>query len=127
MAERITVDNGALVVPEEPILPFIEGDGTGVDIWPAAQRVLDAAVEKAYGGRKRIAWKEVLAGEKAFNETGNWLPEETVEAFRSHIVGIKGPLTTPVGSARSTSPCARSSTSTSACARCGGSRACRAP
>ncbi len=97
MAERITVDNGALVVPDEPIIPFIEGDGTGVDIWPAAQRVLDAAVDKAYGGRRRIAWKEVLAGEKAFNETGNWLPEETVTDFRTHIVGIKGPLTTPVG------------------------------
>ncbi len=97
MAERITVDNGTLVVPDEPIVPFIEGDGTGVDIWPAARRVLDAAVEKSYGGRRRIAWQEVLAGQKAFNETGNWLPEETVQAFRDHIVGIKGPLTTPIG------------------------------
>jgi isocitrate dehydrogenase len=97
MAERITVNDGVLAVPDEPIIPYIEGDGTGIDIWPAAQRVLDAAVEKAYGGRKRIAWQEVLAGEKAFNATGNWLPEETVEAFRSHIVGIKGPLTTPIG------------------------------
>ena len=97
MAERITVTDGVLSVPDEPIIPYIEGDGTGVDIWPAAQRVLDAAVEKAYGGQKRISWTEVLAGEKAFNATGNWLPEETVDAFRSHIVGIKGPLTTPIG------------------------------
>ena len=97
MAERITVNDGVLSVPDEPIIPFIEGDGTGIDIWPAAQRVLDAAVEKAYGGQKRIAWHEVLAGQRAFDATGNWLPEETVEAFRSHIVGIKGPLTTPVG------------------------------
>jgi isocitrate dehydrogenase len=97
MAERITVTDGVLSVPDEPIIPYIEGDGTGVDIWPAAQRVLDAAVEKAYAGRKRIAWKEVLAGQRAFDATGSWLPEETVEAFRSHIVGIKGPLTTPVG------------------------------
>ena len=97
MAEQITVDNGVLAVPDEPIIPYIEGDGTGVDIWPAAQRVLDAAVEKAYGGRRRIAWMEVLAGQKAFDATGSWLPEETVEAFRSHIVGIKGPLTTPIG------------------------------
>jgi isocitrate dehydrogenase len=97
MAERITVTDGVLSVPDEPIIPYIEGDGTGIDIWPAAQRVLDAAVERAYGGQKRIAWKEVLAGEKAFNATGSWLPEETVEAFRSHIVGIKGPLTTPIG------------------------------
>jgi isocitrate dehydrogenase len=97
MAERITVTDGVLSVPDEPIIPYIEGDGTGIDIWPAAQRVLDAAVEKAYGGQKRFSWKEVLAGEKAFNATGSWLPEETVEAFRSHIVGIKGPLTTPIG------------------------------
>ncbi len=97
MAERITVTDGVLSVPDEPIIPYIEGDGTGIDIWPAAQRVLDAAVEKAYGGQKRMAWMEVLAGEKAFNATGSWLPEETVEAFRSHIVGIKGPLTTPIG------------------------------
>jgi isocitrate dehydrogenase len=85
---------GILSVPEEPIIPFIEGDGTGVDIWPAAKLVLDAAAEK-YG--KRVAWKEVLAGEKAFKETGEWLPEETVEAFREHLIGIKGPLTTPIG------------------------------
>jgi isocitrate dehydrogenase len=97
MAERITVNDGVLSVPDEPIIPYIEGDGTGIDIWPAAQRVLDAAVDKAYGGQRRIAWNEVLAGERAFNATGSWLPEETVEAFRSHIVGIKGPLTTPIG------------------------------
>ena len=86
--------DGALHVPDEPIIPFIEGDGTGVDIWPAAQIVLDAAATK-YG--KHIAWKEVLAGEKAFHETGDWLPEQTVEAFRDHLIGIKGPLTTPIG------------------------------
>lgn len=86
--------SGSLNVPDQPIIPYIEGDGTGVDIWPAAQLVLDAAAKK-YG--KKISWKEVLAGEKAFNETGSWLPDETVEAFRSHLIGIKGPLTTPVG------------------------------
>jgi isocitrate dehydrogenase len=85
---------GALTVPDEPIIPFIEGDGTGVDIWPAAKLVLDTAAAK-HG--KKVAWKEVLAGEKAFKETGNWLPEETVEAFREHLIGIKGPLTTPIG------------------------------
>jgi isocitrate dehydrogenase len=94
-AERITVsDQGVLHVPDEPIVPFIEGDGTGVDIWPAAQSVLDAAAAK-HG--KSIAWKEVLAGQKAFDETGNWLPDETIEAFRHYLIGIKGPLTTPVG------------------------------
>ncbi|MEE2992104.1 MAG: NADP-dependent isocitrate dehydrogenase [Gemmatimonadota bacterium] len=95
---RITMnEDGILHVPDVPIIPFIEGDGTGPDIWRSAQRVLDAAVEKAYGGQKKIAWMEVLAGEKAFNENGRWLPDETVEAFREHLVGIKGPLTTPVG------------------------------
>jgi isocitrate dehydrogenase len=95
MAEKITMGaDGVLHVPTEPIIPFIEGDGTGVDIWPAAQRVLDAAAKKH--GRS-VAWKEVLAGEKAFNETGSWLPDETVESFRDHLIGIKGPLTTPVG------------------------------
>jgi isocitrate dehydrogenase len=89
--------NGQLVVPDDPIIPFIEGDGTGPDIWRASVRVLDAAVEKAYGGKKKIAWLEVLAGEKAFKQSGNWLPDETVEAFREYYVGIKGPLTTPVG------------------------------
>jgi isocitrate dehydrogenase len=95
MAEKITMGaDGSLHVPDEPIIPFIEGDGTGVDIWPAAQKVLDAAAAK-HG--KKVSWKEVLAGEKAFNETGNWLPDETVESFREHLIGIKGPLTTPVG------------------------------
>ncbi len=97
MAEKITKGPEGLHVPDEPIIPFIEGDGTGPDIWAASQRVFDAAVEKAYGGSRRIAWKEVLAGEKSHHETGEWLPDETVEAFREHLVGIKGPLTTPVG------------------------------
>ena len=97
MAELITMVDGTLTVPDEPIIPFIEGDGTGVDIWPAAKRVLDAAIEKSYQGRRRVAWTEVLAGEKAFRETGSWLPDETVESFREHLIGIKGPLTTPVG------------------------------
>lgn len=91
------MSNGKLTVPDEPIIPFIEGDGTGPDIWNSASRVLDAAVEKAYGGKKKIAWLEVLAGEKAFRKTGNWLPEETLDAYRKHLVGIKGPLTTPIG------------------------------
>lgn len=86
-----------LQVPENPIIPFIEGDGTGPDIWAASVRVLDSAVEKAYKGRKKIKWMEVLAGEKAFKKTGNWLPDETVEAFKDYLVGIKGPLTTPIG------------------------------
>jgi len=95
MAERITVaDDGVLVVPDEPIIPFIEGDGTGIDIWPASRLVFDAAAAK-HG--RTIAWKEVLAGEKACKETGEWLPEETVTAFRDHLIGIKGPLTTPIG------------------------------
>jgi isocitrate dehydrogenase len=89
--------NGKLVVPDQPIVPFIEGDGTGPDIWRASVRVFDAAVEKTYGGRRKIQWMEVLAGEKAFKATGNWLPEETLAAFRKYLVGIKGPLTTPVG------------------------------
>jgi isocitrate dehydrogenase len=89
--------NGRLQVPDQPIIPFIEGDGTGPDIWRASQLVLDAAVEKAYGGKRRIAWREVLAGEKSFNSSGNWLPDETLDAFRNYRVGIKGPLTTPVG------------------------------
>lgn len=97
MAEKITLQNGVLNVPNEPIIPFIEGDGTGVDIWAASVRVLDAAVEKAYKGSRKIAWKEVLAGEKAFNKTGEWLPKETLDTIREHIVAIKGPLTTPVG------------------------------
>jgi len=95
--EKITRQDGMLIVPDHPIIPFIEGDGTGPDIWRASVRVLDAAVAKAYGGKRRIAWMEVLAGEKAFRGSGNWLPAETVEAFRSCLVGIKGPLTTPIG------------------------------
>ncbi len=86
-----------LIVPPDPIIPFIEGDGIGPDIWQASVRVMDAAVEKAYGGERKIEWKEVLAGEKAFNATGSWLPDETLEAFKTYLVGIKGPLTTPVG------------------------------
>jgi isocitrate dehydrogenase len=93
----ITRRDGALTVPDQPIVPFIEGDGTGPDIWRASVRVFDAAVAKAYGGRRKIEWLEVLAGEKAFKKTGNWLPEETLQAFRTYLVGIKGPLTTPVG------------------------------
>ena len=95
MAEKITMGpDGKLQVPDEPIIPFIEGDGTGVDIWPAAKSVMDAAVAK-HG--LRIAWKEVLAGEKAFNQTGSWLPDETLSTFREYLIGIKGPLTTPIG------------------------------
>jgi isocitrate dehydrogenase len=94
---RIRIENGVLKVPDNPVIPFIEGDGTGRDIWRASQRVFDAAVERAYGGKRRVHWYEVLAGEKAFNDTGNWLPEETLQAFREYLVGIKGPLTTPVG------------------------------
>jgi isocitrate dehydrogenase len=95
--DAITIENGRLRVPDQPIVPFVEGDGTGPDIWRASVRVFDAAVERAYGGRRRIMWHEVLAGEKAFNATGNWLPDETVEDFNRYLVGIKGPLTTPVG------------------------------
>ena len=94
---KITVREGKLVVPEDPIIPFIEGDGVGPDIWRAAQPVWDRAVERAYGGRRFIVWKEILAGEKAYKKTGRWLPEETLQAIREHIVAIKGPLTTPVG------------------------------
>ncbi|MFI4970004.1 MAG: NADP-dependent isocitrate dehydrogenase [Lysobacterales bacterium] len=94
---RISIANGILEVPDNPIIPFIEGDGIGPDIWRAAVRVLDAAVEKSYGGKRRIHWMEVLAGEKAFNATGNWLPDATVNACREYLVSIKGPLTTPVG------------------------------
>src|SRR5579872_3289350 len=97
MAEKITTSRGKLKVPENPIIPFIEGDGTGADIWKASVRVMDAAVEKAYKGKKKIVWHEVLAGEKAFKQTGSWLPDATLDAFREYLVGIKGPLTTPVG------------------------------
>jgi isocitrate dehydrogenase len=97
MAEKIKIENGKLIVPDFPVLPFIEGDGTGRDIWRASVRVFDAAVGKAFNGRRKVAWKEVFAGEKAFNLTGNWLPDETLAAFRDYLVGIKGPLTTPIG------------------------------
>lgn len=97
MATPITMSPTGLNVPNDPIIPFIEGDGTGPDIWRASVRVFDAAVEKAYGGEKKVSWHEVLAGEKAFNETGSWLPDKTLEDFRNYLIGIKGPLTTPVG------------------------------
>lgn len=96
-AGQISISNGKLVVPDNPVIPFIEGDGTGVDIWPASKQVFDAAVEKAYKGKRSIEWKEVLAGEKSFKKLNNWMPDETMDAFRKYLVGIKGPLTTPVG------------------------------
>lgn len=95
--QKVTIQNGQLIVPNDPIIPFIEGDGTGPDIWAASVRVLDAAVEKAYGGEKKIVWKEVLAGEKSFKKTGEWLPQETLDTLDEYLVAIKGPLTTPVG------------------------------
>ena len=97
MAGKISIHNGKLTVPDNPIIPFIEGDGTGPDIWRASVRVMDAAVAKAYGGKKKIEWKEVLAGQKAFDTEKTWLPDETVDAFKEYLVGIKGPLTTPIG------------------------------
>lgn len=97
MPEKITIQAGKLQVPDNPIIPYIEGDGTGPDIWNASRQVIDAAVEKTYGGKRRIEWMEIFAGEKAFNLKGTWLPDETVEAIREYIVAIKGPLTTPVG------------------------------
>src|SRR5690554_3626911 len=97
MADTITMGPKGLQVPNNPIIPFIEGDGIGPDIWAASVRVFDAAVRKAYAGDRKIEWKEVLAGEKAHDKTGNWLPDETVTAFSEYLVGIKGPLTTPVG------------------------------
>ena len=93
----ISIQNKKLIVGNNPIIPFIEGDGIGVDIWPASKMVIDAAVEKAYSGSKKIEWLEVLAGEKAFNKTGEWLPQDTLDSFKKYLVGIKGPLTTPVG------------------------------
>ena len=95
--DKISIKDGKLQVPDRPVVPYIEGDGTGPDIWRASQRVFDAAVEKAYSGKKKIAWFEVYAGEKAFNKLHTWLPDDTVEAYREFLVGIKGPLTTPVG------------------------------
>ena len=97
MPDRITMGEAGLEVPDEPIVPFIEGDGIGPDIWRAARQVFDAAVEHVYGGGRRIAWREVYAGETSFKRTGEWLPEETIETFQEYLVGIKGPLTTPVG------------------------------
>jgi isocitrate dehydrogenase len=94
---QIRISNGRLQVPDTPVVPFIEGDGTGPDIWRASVRVFDAAVAKAYGGKRRVQWKEVLAGEKSFKQLNTWLPDETLDAFRTYLVGIKGPLTTPVG------------------------------
>ena len=95
--QKISISNGKLNVPDNPTIPFIEGDGTGVDIWPASKLVFDSAVEKSYKGKRKIIWKEVLAGEKSFNANGSWMPEETLTAFKTYLVGIKGPLTTPVG------------------------------
>jgi isocitrate dehydrogenase len=95
--QKITIQNGKLSVPDQPIVPFIEGDGTGPDIWRASVRVLDAAVQKAYGGKRKIQWMEVLAGQKSFDQLNTWLPDETVEACREYLVSIKGPLTTPIG------------------------------
>ena len=95
--EKITIKDGKLIVPDFPVIPFIEGDGTGPDIWKASVPVLDAAVEKAYGGKRKIIWKEVLAGEKAFKQTNEWLPQETLDTINEYLVAIKGPLTTPVG------------------------------
>ncbi len=97
MESLITKSGNRIVVPDDPVIPFIEGDGTGPDIWAAAVRVFDVAVRKAYGGKRKIVWKEALAGEKAFSKTGEWLPNETLEMFKHYLVGIKGPLTTPVG------------------------------
>ena len=97
MEGKIKIENGKLIVPDFPVIPFIEGDGTGRDIWKASVRIFDTAVDVIYKGKKKIIWKEVLAGEKAFNKTGNWMPEETLSAFKEYLVGIKGPLTTPIG------------------------------
>src|SRR4051794_29201535 len=125
MADKITQNaDGSLNVTDTPIIPFIEGDGTGVDIWPAARLVLDAAAAK-YG--RTIEWKEVLAGEKAFNETGDWLPQDTVDVFRDYLIGIKGPLPTPIGGGfRSLNVALRQILDLYVCsAQSAGSRACR--
>ena len=95
--QKITIQDGVLQVPDFPIIPFIEGDGTGPDIWASSVRVFDAAVEKAYNGNRKIAWKEVLAGEKSYNQSEEWLPQETLDTINEYLVAIKGPLTTPVG------------------------------
>ena len=113
--ERIEVSGGTFTVPDQPIIPFIEGDGSGPDIWRASVRVFDAAVERAYAGKRKIHWMEVLAGEKAHTQTGEWLPTESLEAVREFKIAIKGPLTTPVGGGNSTC--------TPASARCATSKA----
>ncbi len=95
--QKIRMQNGKLNVPDQPIIPFIIGDGTGPDIWKASKKVFDAAVQKAYNGKRQIEWHEVLAGENSFNKSGEWLPKETLDAFKEYLVGIKGPLTTPIG------------------------------
>ena len=95
--EKITIKDGVLKVPDHPVIPFIEGDGTGPDIWRATVRVLDAAVAKAYGGKRQIKWVEIFAGEKSYNEYGSWLPDSTIQACKDYLVAIKGPLTTPIG------------------------------
>ena len=97
IGEKITLKDGKMIVPDHPIIPFIEGDGTGPDIWNASVKVFDAAVQKAYDGKRMIQWKEVLAGEKAFAQTGEWLPQSTLDIINEYLVAIKGPLTTPVG------------------------------
>src|ERR1044072_8184657 len=97
MPDKILKTSSGLNVPDSVIIPFIEGDGTGPDIWRASVRVFDASVEKAYKGKRKITWHETLAGEKAFNKTGNWLPDQTLADFKQYLVGIKGPLTTPIG------------------------------
>ena len=127
--ETISIKNGTLQVPDNPIIPFIEGDGMGPDIWRASVRVIESAIAKAYSGKRKIAWKEVLAGQKAYDWTKDWLPEATVDAFRQYLVGIKGPLTTPVGGGvRSLNVALRQIlTSMSVCGRCAGSRACHLP
>jgi isocitrate dehydrogenase len=123
---KISIQNGKLNVPDHPIIPFIRGDGTGPDIWAASERVFNAAVEKAYGGKRKVAWMEVFAGQTAKDKFDNWLPDDTVDAFREFLVGIKGPLTTPVGGGiRSINVALRQELiSTSACGRCAGSAAC---
>ncbi|HOH38081.1 MAG TPA: isocitrate/isopropylmalate family dehydrogenase, partial [Spirochaetota bacterium] len=118
MAEKIKFENGKVTVPDNPVLLFIEGDGIGPDIWRASKLVFDAAVEKAYGGKRKVEWMEVLAGEKAFNTKGEWLPAETLEKIKEYKVAIKGPLTTPVGGGiRSINVALRQELSLFACVR----------
>jgi len=124
----IGYSDGKFQVPDNPILPYIEGDGTGRDIWKASRRVFDAAVEKSYKGKRRVAWYEVFAGEKAFSKFQNWLPDDTVAAMGDLRVAIKGPLTTPVGGGiRSLNVALRQILALYACVRCAGSRACPRP